>query len=281
VDLVYVATVVPVMLVGSGLPLPQPAAAIVAWGVATILSSVMGGWLTHTRPAPTRALGWLREHRDLSARYAAESSIALVVGQAGIYAVGAFAGLAGAGSLRGAYLLLGPVFVLIQGAYLAAVPEGVRIRASRPDLFVPSMAVVSVGLTVGIFGWMTVLLLLPDAIGHELLGASWRSAREFLVPIGLAVAGNALAAGPIVGLRVLADARSSLKVVALQAPFALTLGVGGAFVGGAAGAAWGLAASSLFAFVLFLVAFARAVRRKAPQPPPAVVGAQPLPPGDL
>jgi O-antigen/teichoic acid export membrane protein len=262
VDLVYVATVVPVISAASVLALPQPATAIAAWGLATLPSSVAGGWLVGTRPVPRQVLSWLREHRDLAVRYAAESSVSLVVAQAGVYAVGAFAGLAGAGALRGASILLGPVFILIQGAYLAAVPEGVRIRASRPERFVPAMVVVSTGLAVGIFGWLAVLLLLPDAIGRELLGASWKSAREFLVPVGLSVAGAALAAGPIAGLRVLADARSSLRVVLLQAPVALVLGVGGAFVGGASGAAWGAAASSAFSLVLFVVAFARSAARQ-------------------
>jgi O-antigen/teichoic acid export membrane protein len=269
VDLAYVATVAPVVSIASGLPLPQPATVIAAWGLATLPSSAIAGWLTGTRPTPWRALVWLREHRDLSARYAAESTIGLLVGQAAIYAVGAFAGLAGAGSLRGASLLLGPVYVLIQGTYLAAVPEGVRIRASRPDRFVLAMAVVSGGLAVGIVGWLAVLLVLPEPIGRQLLGSSWEPSRPLLLPLGLAVAGQALAAGPIVGLRALADARSSLRALAISAPSGLVLGVGGAFVGGPTGAAWGSVAGSALTFVLFLAAFARsasdhAKRTRAP-----------------
>ena len=281
VDLIYLVTLVPMVSIAGSLSLPQPAAAIAAWGLATLPATAIGGWVTGTRPAPRRAVPWLREHRDLAARYGAETTIGLVVSQSGVYAVGVFTGLAGAGALRGASLLLGPVFVLIQGAYLAAVPEGVRIRTSRPDHFVPVMAVVSGGLAMGIFGWLAILLLLPDSIGRELLGSSWESSRYLLLPVGLSVAGQALAAGPIVGLRVLADARSSLRVRLLESPVGLVLGVGGAFVGGAAGAAWGYVASSAVGFILFVVAFARSVGRSATpaRPGPAATG-QPVPPVD-
>jgi hypothetical protein len=95
------------------------------------------------------------------------------------------------------------------------------------------------------------------------------------------VGGQALAAGPIVGLRVLADARSSLRVRLLESPVGLVLGVGGAFAGGAAGAAWGYVVSSAFGFILFVVAFARSIARSATagEPGPSATG-QPVSPID-
>jgi O-antigen/teichoic acid export membrane protein len=261
IDLILLATLLPLVTLATSPALPQPAAAILAWGMATAPATVVGIRLTGARPAPFRLFAWLRRHRDLSWRYAVETAIGLVAAQAGTYAVGAFAGLAGAGALRGASLVLGPSYLLILGAYLVAVPEGVRIRAARPDRFVLAMVVLSLSLAAATLGWLAVMLLLPVSLGHELLGPSWESSHGLLAITGMAITAAALTAGPLVGLRVLADAASSLKVRFIDSPVALILGVTGAILAGAPGAALGYMVSSFFSLVLFAVAFARSLAR--------------------
>jgi O-antigen/teichoic acid export membrane protein len=262
VDLLYAVVLIPVMWLGSGFVFAPPAGAILLWGVSTLPSSILGARLAGTGPVPGRALIWLREHRDLVPRYAAESGVGLVANQGAIYVVGAVAGLAAAGSIRGAQLLLGPLHVLVQAAYLFAVPEGVRLRASHPHRFLPGMATVSGVLALATLSWLGVLLALPESLGRELLGPSWEPARSVLLPLGLALAGQSLAAGPIVGLRVLADARASLRARLLDAPAGFLLASAGALLAGARGAAWGFAASGFFGAAIFAVGFARSVSRR-------------------
>ena len=281
VDLVYGAVVLPVLWLGTGLPVAQPAGTILLWGLSSLPSCAVGVWLTGARPRIGRALPWLREHRDLGPRYAAEAGVGLAAGQGAMYVVGAVAGLAAAGSIRGAQLLLGPLSVLVQAAYLVAVPEGVRVRSKHPARFVPAMVVVSGALALVTIAWLGVLLALPGPFGRELLGPSWDPARSVLLPIGLWLAGVSLAAGPVVGLRVLADAAASLRARLVDAPIGFLLATAGALLGGASGAAWGLAGAGLVSAAVCTIMFARSLSRARAERVRAVVDArQPMPPAE-
>jgi O-antigen/teichoic acid export membrane protein len=281
VDLLYAAVVIPAVELGNALGLAQPAGAILLWGLASLPSSLLGVRLAGTRPLPARTLAWLREHRDLAPRYAAETGVGLMAAQGAIYVVGAVAGLAAAGSIRGAQLLLGPLHVLIQAAYLFAVPDGVRLRTSHPERFVPAMVAVSGALALVTLGWLGALLAMPVALGRELLGPSWETTRGVLLPLGLSLTGQSLAAGSVVGLRVLADARSSLRARLLDAPAGFVLATTGALLAGAAGAAWGFAAGGLASAVIFAIAFARSVSRARAHPIGHVFDqGQPVPPAE-
>jgi hypothetical protein len=266
VDLVNAVVLIPAIALSGSLPLSQPSGAILLWGLSTVASTAVGIRVSGTRPAPGRALAWLREHRDLGPRYAAESGVGLLASQGAIYVVGAVAGLAAAGSIRGAQLLLGPLHVLVQAAYLAAVPEGVRLRASYPQRFVPGLIAISVALAFVTLAWTAALIALPQGLGEQLLGPSWNRAHLVLVPLALALAGQSLAAGSIVGLRVLANARSSLRARLVDAPVGFALATIGALWAGAAGAAWGFAASGLFGAIVFTIAFKRAMSSAAAGP---------------
>lgn len=255
VDLAWAAVVVPVLLVASMLdPLP-PAGMIAAWGAATIPSSLLGIALTRAKPRPGAVRSWLASHADLAGRYAAETATGLVLNQLSIFIVGAIAGLAGAGAIRAAQLLLGPLHVLVQAAFLVAVPEAIRIRASHPGRFLPAVGTVSGGLALVTVGWLGFLLLLPDAFGAELLGDSWDAARLTLLPLGLSLVGQAIGAGPVIGMRALADARASLRVRLIDAPASFILAVSGAMLGGAVGAAWGFAVGGAISAALLILFF--------------------------
>jgi len=65
VDLVYGVVVLPVLWLGTGLPVAQPAGTILLWGLSSLPSCAVGVWLTGARPRIGRALPWLREHRDV------------------------------------------------------------------------------------------------------------------------------------------------------------------------------------------------------------------------
>ena len=192
-----IALVVFLLLVARFAPgTPQ---SVLAWGASAAVACLVGVWRSGFLPDPRAMPGWLREHSDLVGRYSLEVLVGLGASQAAIYVVGATAGLAEAGSIRAAQLLLGPMHIVLQAAHLIAVPEGVRIRRGSPGRFRLAIGALGVGLAVVILGWVITLPLLPDALGQGLLGESWTSARLVLIPLGLALAAQGLSGGALSG----------------------------------------------------------------------------------
>jgi O-antigen/teichoic acid export membrane protein len=258
-DLVWaISLVVVLVLVASMGSVPL---AVIAWGVSTLLAAVVGMWRSGIIPRPDRTRGWLREHSDLVGRYSIEVLVGLGATQAAIYVVGATAGLAEAGSIRGAQLLLGPMHVVLQAAHLIAVPEGVRFRQRSPSRFRLAVLGLGIGLAIVIFSWVIGLSVLPVQIGQALLGDSWISARIVLIPLGLSLVFQGISGGALVGLRVLADAKSSLRARLLDATSGFALGVGGGLLGGAIGASWGFAIGGAVSAMIFFAFFLRSERR--------------------
>ena len=227
------------------------------WGLAATVAAIVGVVVGGVVPSLPRAARWWREHRDITGHHLTGDLAVAGALQLTIFAVGLIAGLAAAGSIRGAQLLVGPVLVFAQGIVLVAIPEGTRLLRTSIDHL--RRAVVGVTwLLCAIFGaWTAVLLLLPSSAGQTVLGASWEGARSVLVPVALAWAGLVATTGPIVGLRVLAAAQRTLRVSLLSSALIVGGGVAGAFIGGGAGAAWGLAAAMSLSASLWLWEFGR------------------------
>ena len=140
------------------------------------------------------------------------------------------------------------------------IPEGVRLRAERPEAFVGAVRRVSVGLGAVVLLWGLAVALLPAGLGRQLLGASWDDARPVLVPVTVYWAAIGVGVAPIAGLRVLAAARQSFRVRLVVAPATILGGVGGALVGGAMGAATGNAVMMVLAAALWWRVFSVAAR---------------------
>ena len=79
-----------------------------------------------------------------------------------------------------------------------------------------------------------------------------------LLPIGVVMVAIGSTTGPRVGLKALRRADLLLRVTVTQAPFILVLGVAGALVDGARGAAMGYAAADIVGTTLIWAAFLRA-----------------------
>jgi O-antigen/teichoic acid export membrane protein len=270
-DGVWAATLIAGLVLLSAVTRPDAPAAVVVWGLSAIVGAVVGALRAGVVPHPERTLGWFREHRDLVGRYAAEVLVGLGASQAAIYVVGATAGLVEAGSIRAAQLLLGPMFVIIQAVNLIAVPEGVRIRLRMPGRFRLAIEMLSALLATVIGAWVAFLWLLPAAVGEALLGESWAAARIVLLPLGLSLIAQGVSGGALVGLRVLADARSSLRARLVDSAFGFVFGVGGGLIGGALGASWGFAIGAAGGAAVFTAVFLRSERRHrgdvtAPEP---------------
>jgi O-antigen/teichoic acid export membrane protein len=247
---------------------------IAAWGGSALAVVIIALVATSTSPSPREAVRWLRIHADIAPRYAAEALIALTATQVTIIIVGVIAGLAAAGGLRGAQLLIGPMQVLLIGLGSIAVPEGAAlVRAGGPRRLLRPTIGVSVGLTVTVLVYGVLLMAMPDQIGTMLLGETWPQAEVVLGPLVIAYAGVSGGLGAAIGLRVLADARTSLRSRVVDATAQTTGGVGGAWVGGAFGAASGLAIGSWIgaavAWLSYRSSLRRAIATDAQPPTPA------------
>jgi len=226
---------------------PRMPVILAAWCAAGVIAAVAGVVQARALPSFRQGFAWVSSTRDLSSRFVTEFTIGNGTSQVLFWLVSLTAGILAAAALRAAQLLLGPPRVVVQAAYSAIVPEGVRLRRSRPGEFPIAVLILATVLAGGTALWGALFMVLPWSVGHALLGASWKAARP-LIPL-LTVAATAFGAqtAAIAALRVLAAANRSLRARAITSPVSLAVAVLGGAVDGARGAAIGVAAGSLFA----------------------------------
>lgn len=219
---------------------------VLAWGTAAAVAAIVGCLQTRLLPDLRGVVGWLSRQRDLGARYLVENVSQGVSSQLRMYGVGAIAGLAAAGTIRGAELLLGPFLAVLMGVSLFAVPEAARVlRRSTRTLWHFCLGVGGLQ-SLGTLAWcLALLLLLPDAVGAEVLGPVWATASTLILPVSLSVMNAGFSAGATAGLRALGAARRSLRAQLFTSSAYLVLGVIGAIAGGAFGSACGCAVATL------------------------------------
>lgn len=216
-------------------------AILLLWGISGCVAAVVGVLQTRVIPNVRRARSWWLEHRDIGPRYLASEVLPLAATQGVIYVLGLVAGLAAAGSLRAAQLLLGPLNILTMSVYFVAVPIGARMYAERSSRLRSAAAVVSI-LMVGATLVLTfAILVFPDGLGPMLLGESWPGAALVFVPVAVAAIGKNIGYGPRTGLLAMAMARRTLRLTAIESVLAVVAGTVGAIIAAASGAAWGLA----------------------------------------
>ena len=114
-------------------------------------------------------------------------------------------------------------------------------------------------------------VLVPRSIGRSLFGVTWDTTHQVIILAGIAVLGNCIAAGALVGLRALAAARASLRARLYGLPFAVVGPVVGAFWG-ARGFAVGMVVSSWAGALIWWQQFLRALTEDdlanaLPEPP--------------
>lgn len=212
-----------------------------AWGGAGSCAAIVGSVQAGVLPKPLAAWHWLSDQRYLATRFLAELTLWSGAQHLTIYAIGAVAGLEAVGGIRGAEMLLGPLYVLIVGVRVMAVPEAItastisRERMRRKLMWL-AFAMGSVAVGTG-----TVASLLPPRVGMAILGATWATARPALVPVAVFMAALSAAISAMIGLRALAAAERSLRCQMYTAPLLLAGGVAGAAFGNAAGGGTGMA----------------------------------------
>ncbi len=215
---------------------------VLAWGLPGAVAAGCGCVQARLLPAIGGTRAWLRQQRDLGLRYMVENVSNSGAKQLRMYGLGAIAGLADVGVLRGAELLLAPFLAVLMGLGLVGVPEAVRVLRRSPRRLPRFCLLLGGGQATAALLWgSALLLLLPDAIGRLILGSVWEPAADLILPVTLAVAGAGFTAGAVVGLRGLGAARRSLRARLFTSFMSLVGGLAGATVAGAVGMSWGSA----------------------------------------
>ena len=136
------------------------------------------------------------------------------------------------------------------------LPMMARRVAAREGL-VRSAMVGPFGLAFITVVWTAILMLLPRSVGHELLGPTWDLARDAFLPTGLLMLAGALVLGASNGLIALSRTDVMLRILAVQGPLMLVLGVLGAWQFGMLGALYAFAFAQAVGCVLCWTAFVR------------------------
>jgi hypothetical protein len=244
-DLVWGLALVPAMLVVVVTGRSTVGWFMLAWGGSAGLAAAGGMVQARLIPRVTDAVRWPRQHRDLAPRYLGESLSQSSAGQVRLYGLAAIAGLAAAGALRAAELLLGPMNTIIMGIAMMAVPEAARLlRRSTHRLQSFCLLLSSLGAG-GALIWGAALLLVPESLGWHILRSAWQPASALLLPVTLTLVGFGFSIGAWAGVRALGAASRSLRAQGIGSLAYLVGSLGGAALDGAAGAAWGSAAGTL------------------------------------
>lgn len=243
---------------------------IIIWGGSGLLSALYGLLLLDTVPRLRGSVKWAFAQRRLTGYLLAEYALSQGLAQWGILMVGVWGTAAGVGALRAAQVLLGPMNILGAAAFMFAVPEVARrVGMSRAAKARFALAV-SVALGGVAVVYSTVLLLLPNGVGQQLLGDTWTGARSVLVPTCLLTVAAAAAAGPVVTLYGMGRARATLAVNLMRAPMLVVGLVVAIPIWDAAGAAWVLTLVEVVLLPVWFLRLRRELARPGPGRPVAV-----------
>lgn len=201
--------------------------------------------------------GWMRPppqnvgatSRQTSAAFGLEYLLGSGTAQMTTIALAATAGRDAVGALKGAGTLYGPVTLLLTSLRTVLLPylsdSAAGVRALNIRLLVRlSMAILPLFLLL-----VLMVLLLPDSLGSALLADNWRYVKPLLAPLGAELIFAAAAAVPFAVHRALLEARRTLAIRTFLAPIRVGIVLFAASIGGAPGAAVGMATVALVAAI--------------------------------
>lgn len=216
---------------------------VLVWGVSALPALGLGLWLLrpYVRGARADLRPYLRRGH-LGQRFVVEFAVGNGSSQLAVLGLGVFATPLAVGALRGATTLFGPLNVLLNSANSFGPPVLGRVAGGKRGVVRATVLLGLVLAGVGA-GWATVLALLPDRLGRQLLGDTWSAASALLPATGAQYAVMGLGTCALLTLRVLAP-KATLCLQVVFSLLSVALLLGGYAAWGALGAAWGLAAGS-------------------------------------
>lgn len=214
---------------------------VAAWGASGALAGALGIAQSRVWPGVKHAYYFVRRTRRYSLPVLGEALITSGTQQLTNYGIGLMAGFGALGTVRAGQSVLGPIRMLTQGFRLVGLPAAARREARNAggSLRIAWTGCLILGAVPVVVS--TGLLLLPEAVGELLLKDTWNDVRELVVPLGLAMGGLGVMKGANIGLRSVAATGAEFRVGVTSGVAHLVLATMGAILGGAAGAAGGLA----------------------------------------
>jgi len=243
---------------------PTSAAFITAWGLAGAAAAAVGLLQIRIWPDVGAVRSWLRTHGDLAYWFAGESIVGAGLREARWIAVAVVAGTTAIGSVRGSRVPFSPLNVLFQGITPFAIHRGVRAAEHDPHRVEGWLGVLSGLLMVSaIVPGLLMGLVVPDLWMAWLLPGKWPELRPFVLYMTVTVSAEGVIAAMRIGLRVLQDARGSLRAETVGSSVALVVTVAGGVAFGGLGAAGGFALGSVLAAGFWVAMHRRSSRRAA------------------
>jgi O-antigen/teichoic acid export membrane protein len=220
-------------------------ACLLAFGGTAGVAAGVGAFQAGLLPRPRLIAGWLREHRQLSARYLVENVTASGAAQLRSVVLGAVSGLASVGYVRGAEILMGPFSVILMGVAQVAVPEASTVfRQAAHRLRRFCLALGGVQAAGALLWGVALLTLLPLGPGEFLLKELWHPTSQLLPAVILNVVEGCFCTSAAAGLRAMGVAKRSLRAQLITSFAYVVGGCVGAVLGGAQGTVWGVAAAN-------------------------------------
>jgi O-antigen/teichoic acid export membrane protein len=213
---------------------------VLVWGGAAAVCVVVALAQLRAVPNPLATIDWVREHRDLVGYFVGEYMLTTGAFNGGYLTVGAIVGDQAVGSIRAAQVLLGPLQIVSSAGMSFGLPELSR-RAEhlsgslrKKIAFGTTTGMVALSLT-----YMGLLYFMPNTVGELFFSTKWVEAKQVLLPLALAMVMSTASLGPAVIIYSLGLAKTTFRLIMIEAPLVFGLMISGTFLAGVTGAAWG------------------------------------------
>jgi O-antigen/teichoic acid export membrane protein len=238
---------------------------LAGWGSAAVVAAVLGIAQMGVYPHPVRGVRWLARQADLSRFYLPEFLTVVGSLQLTLLLVGVVGSLEDVGSLRGALVLLGPLGIIGFSALAFVIPELSRRDLDRRRTLRAAIAI-SLVLFLASMLWSAILLALPARLGSQLLGDTWHDARAVLPGMVVWQLGTVAAFGAAAAIIAKGWARTTFRISVILGPASLLFGLVGTRLGGASGAAAGLALAQWIVVPIYWTRLATGTAAALPSP---------------
>ncbi|MGH8825062.1 MAG: hypothetical protein ACRDVN_11350 [Jiangellaceae bacterium] len=251
-DLFWTVLLVLALVMLQGRDDSSAARCLVAFGGTATIAAVLGAVQAGVLPRPTRAVAWLRTHRQLSVRYLVENVSISGASQLRSFVLGAVAGLAAVGYVRASEILMGPFLVVLMGISQVAVPEASRVFHRDSGQLARFCFVLGGSQAAAAIAWGVILLtVFPLGLGPALIKELWMPTSQLIPAITLTVAAASFSTAATAGLRAMGVARRSLRAQLTASAAYIIGGATGAILGGAVGASWGVTTAQTFSAMVW------------------------------
>lgn len=231
-----------------------------AWAVSGSAGGVVATIVSRLSIVPR----WPKEKKETSEAFVFSADYLVGAGGAQLTTglLGILADAKILGAIRGSGTLLGPVNLISTTARSLLLPFLSRENSNSGDRFKPAVAAALVQSAV-LVPVLAILQFIPDDLGFELLGETWKVASLAILPMSIDALFNVAMSPAIAGHRVSSAGSRSLVIRLLVGVPRPIIVVYCASVWGVLGAAWAMAFVALASSVAWWISYFLLCRRES------------------